>query len=384
MTSQPGASVAYRLFGTFRLVLAILVLLQHFLANLAPLPLPSFLDGNEIGSVAVLVFFALSGFVIVEAAVRFYAGRPGAFLTNRSLRIIPHFLLAVVLLIAIEYLFTRLGTLRIERTGHLPGPEAFTARNVLLNIVGFLPLADRKVSWNFLSIAWAIRVEMAFYFVVAACLFAVMLASRACIRLRIGTVLLSATIALIPVTLLAQFGKAPSMFQFLPYFVFGAALYFAVANRSRMAGLVTVAALAGICAHFLSLPVEEANYTRAVRAEFFELILLLVAMSLLATLRAGKLEVMDRALGELTYPLYLQHANVMIVALSLTAGYSNTTFAVAIVASLLVALAANRIVDPFVDLARDKVRGRAVRTPSAERPSPDQAHKPPFSSRPAV
>jgi peptidoglycan/LPS O-acetylase OafA/YrhL len=77
----------YRYFGSFRLLLAMLVMEQHFVADLAPAPLAIALAPYAFGNVAVLVFFALSGFVITEAVDSIYRGRPGAFLTNRLLRI---------------------------------------------------------------------------------------------------------------------------------------------------------------------------------------------------------------------------------------------------------------------------------------------------------
>ncbi|MER8779076.1 hypothetical protein NKJ09_27610 [Mesorhizobium sp. M0189] len=79
------------------MLLAIFVVLQHFLANLVPEPIATAPLPCEFGNIAVLVFFALSGFVISEAADRIYAGRPVAFMANRLLRILPHFALATIL-----------------------------------------------------------------------------------------------------------------------------------------------------------------------------------------------------------------------------------------------------------------------------------------------
>lgn len=76
-------SFACRHFSVFCFLLAILVFLQHYLANLAPQPLATATLSYGFGSVAVLIFFCLSGFVITEAAVEFYRATPGAFMTNR-------------------------------------------------------------------------------------------------------------------------------------------------------------------------------------------------------------------------------------------------------------------------------------------------------------
>ncbi|MBN8905667.1 MAG: hypothetical protein J0H99_03380, partial [Rhodospirillales bacterium] len=65
----------------------------------------------------------------------------------------------------------------------------------------------------------------------------------------------------------------------------------------------------------------------------------------------------DRFLGTITYPLYLYHEAVFIVAATLTVGYSYVTFTAAIVASLAVAVVAALTLDPFVDRYRDRIRG---------------------------
>ena len=56
-----------------------LVMAQHFGADLAPAPLAAALAPYMTGGVAVLVFFALSGFVITEAVDSVYRSRSGSF-----------------------------------------------------------------------------------------------------------------------------------------------------------------------------------------------------------------------------------------------------------------------------------------------------------------
>ena len=86
LQSRP-ASGAYRPFGTLRTALAGLVMLHHFGIHLAGPDLAAALRQVDLGRLAVVVFFVLSGFVITEAAVTFYSGRPIAFASNRLLRI---------------------------------------------------------------------------------------------------------------------------------------------------------------------------------------------------------------------------------------------------------------------------------------------------------
>jgi peptidoglycan/LPS O-acetylase OafA/YrhL len=127
----------YRPFGTFRLILALFVVCQHFVANAAPVGnlYATFLP-YELGSLAVLVFFCLSGFVITEAVDQVYARKPAAYLINRFLRIVPHFVVAVVISIVIHRLFFDGGTpglfnaqymTRIARMARMP-PKAMRWR----------------------------------------------------------------------------------------------------------------------------------------------------------------------------------------------------------------------------------------------------------------
>src|SRR5215475_1054417 len=68
----------YRAFGTFRLILAVMVVAQH-VVWIAPTGLSEILRCAATGNIAVLTFFALSGFIMAEAADQFYGGRPWAF-----------------------------------------------------------------------------------------------------------------------------------------------------------------------------------------------------------------------------------------------------------------------------------------------------------------
>ena len=165
--TRPARSYQYRHFGTFRLLLAGLVMLEHFAADLAPARLADAMMPYPVGGLAVLVFFSLSGFVITEAAYCVYRDRAAAFLANRLLRIMPHFVLAVALaMLAHETFLLAEGTRLWRSQPSFPADIGFAPRNILLNFAGALPLANRLIDYNFLDIAWAVRVEMTFYFAI--------------------------------------------------------------------------------------------------------------------------------------------------------------------------------------------------------------------------
>src|SRR5690242_14321699 len=92
------AVMPYRPFGTLRTLLALLVLLQH-VGHVGPIEMQANWSWAT-GSVAVLVFFVLSGFVITEAAENTYWKRPLRFAANRALRIIPQYVMSLALSIS--------------------------------------------------------------------------------------------------------------------------------------------------------------------------------------------------------------------------------------------------------------------------------------------
>ncbi|MBN8874810.1 MAG: acyltransferase [Rhodospirillales bacterium] len=368
---SPKAAVAgtggyrYRHFGAFRLLLAVLVMLQHFCADLAPEPLMRLVAPYGIGDIAVLIFFALSGFVITEAVDCAYRDRPGAFMTNRLLRIVPHFLIAVLASILAHALFLQLDGVRLWRSQ--PGvPEgAFALGNVLMNLVGIAPLADRWITYNFLDITWAVRVEMAFYLAIAV---AIGVGGR--LRGPRGFAWVGAAIlvALVPAFGRAVGGSGPGMFAFTPYFAFGAGLYFAT-RGARLGWLTAALSLVGICVHFVSRSPGVSGVPPSLAGQGVIFIALLATMCVLAfvTIRAGRRT--DQFLGSITYPLYLYHETVFVVAATLTVGYSYGVFMLAIAASLLVAWAARMTIDPLVDRQRDRIRGGALSGVTAPAPN---------------
>jgi peptidoglycan/LPS O-acetylase OafA/YrhL len=354
---------SYRYFGAFRLLLATSVVMQHFLTNVAPEPLATNSMPYEIGSVAVGVFFALSGYVISEAADRVYQQRPIAFLMNRLLRIAPHFVLAVSATIAACAFFIARGTLRLERGAEIAPAIALAPTNIIANLFNFLPGLKFWVAHNFMMTAWAIHVEMLFYFVIMASI-AASLALKTWFNLKASMFSISLGMAalMMPLFLLATAGRATNSFQFVPHFVFGASLCVIVIRPQKLAFAAAAIGLIGIVAQFFMLPPHhpEFGYERAVIAEFGWLVFLLALMTALAFARFSRLEELDRYLGDLTYPLYMWHPGVMLVILSMTDENSYAGLAGGLLLSLATSLAAHHLVDPAVDRLRDFVRGRRL------------------------
>jgi peptidoglycan/LPS O-acetylase OafA/YrhL len=353
---------SYRYFGGFRFLLAFLVLIQHFLANVAPEALASLSMRFEVGSVAVLVFFSLSGFVIFEAADQIYQDRPARFFTNRLLRIVPHFFIAVTAAVVLYYFFDATKTLRVARDGVWTGETAFAIKNILVNYLGFMTYTNNFMTYDFVGIAWAIRIEMAFYIVVTTAIFF----ARSRISLRpqqphLAAIGLLFAVLLSPLYILSVFGELPRMFQLEPYFVFGCALYVVVARRTPIAVVVACVSLLAIAWQFLAQPPlhPRLGFERSVAVQFALLLSLLSLMIglALARVRSLRLRRLDRYFGDLTYPLYVFHPNVMVIFLSTTVGYSYLILCTSLIAALVTAWILSLTVDPSARKIRDTVRG---------------------------
>jgi peptidoglycan/LPS O-acetylase OafA/YrhL len=356
-----GSVYQYRYFGSFRLLLATLVMAQHFGADLAPAPLAAVLAPYMTGSVAVLVFFALSGFVITEAVDSVYRSRPAPFLTNRLLRIVPHFLLAVVLSMLAHEFFRLAGGVRLWRSQPSFPDNAFGLSNVLLNFFAIAPMGRRVLDYDFLTITWAVRVEMVFYLTMFCCI---------AIGRRLpwprGLAVIASGLLVLMLLLswpIIQGKHGPDMLAFTPYFAFGGGLYFATAG-SRAGWLTVLASIPMMLWQFIesqmrSVPIQ--GIPLSITGNLIILIALLGAMSALAFASIAKSRAIDRTFGDLTYPLYLYHEDVLVVILTVTTGYAYSTLAAGFVLSFVTAAILMMLVDPAVTRYRDKVCGRALR-----------------------
>jgi peptidoglycan/LPS O-acetylase OafA/YrhL len=354
-----GNAYRYRYFGTFRLLLASLVMAQHFGADLAPAPLAVALAPFTFGSSAVLVFFALSGFVITEAIDSVYHQRPGAFFTNRLLRIVPHFLLAVALAMLAHELFRLAGGVRLWRSQPSFPSDAFALKNIVLNLLAILPMGKRIINYDFLTISWAVRIEMAFYLVMAA---SILIGQR--LPWNRGFIAVSATVAvlLLPWAWLAVQRRGPGMLMYTPFFAFGAALYFAT-MRHRTGIVIALLSLPVMVWVFVQdqlriVPIQGVPLSVSCNLAALLILLSLMAGLAFATIPWGQKT--DQKLGDLTYPLYLYHEVVLIVILTLSPGYAYTTLALGILLSFMAAAAIMKLVDPVMTRYRDQVRGRTL------------------------
>ena len=329
----------YRPFGALRFGLAMMVVLQHGLLLLAPSG-RDFLYALEMGAIAVTAFFAVSGFIVAEASATFYAGRPGAFLTNRVLRVVPPYLAAWAVTVAVDcalYASGRLVPLDAPLQG-APWQPAVLLAGVLEIVPGLTAHRVSGQDFSFIPFAWTLRVEFAFY--LAACA-TCWLMRRQGSRLRQHTLLAGVLgAAYLAFAAFAWAHWAPSQGRTalqvicVPFFAFGLCLFLSGRCRGGAGLLHLLLVSSGVLVGFTfwgqrGHPVL-AWQVPLLCALFAAIAVLSRAGPLPPTLRAW-----DRRLGELSYPLYVSHG----VVLSLLAGVSARRGAVPYAAAAVLALA---------------------------------------------
>lgn len=185
-SSRSSTSLSiYKPFGFLRFFLALLVAESHayFLAGIEGFPNPIQMS---LGTIAVMIFFVLSGFVITEALNVFYKRRLGGFLLNRFLRLLPPYCAALATTIVLHYLLhlsglmpaEMAGTQPVQRGGQeavivaisIPTTEIFYLRNIIANILVMpiiygVGLIGMFPSYAFVPPYWALNVEIQYYLI---------------------------------------------------------------------------------------------------------------------------------------------------------------------------------------------------------------------------
>ncbi len=378
-------TTSYRLLGGFRLVLALFVVVQHGLRPLAPASIANALEPLELGGVAVLLFFALSGFIVSEAACAFYRDRPLAFGLNRLLSLYPTYLLA--LLLTAGALLLAHGSSEAEPL-LLPGAPDLSWRSFGANMLAILPggsaILERAGTSPLLEIAWALRVEMRFYL-----LLFLLIAAGGVLGIPLRRLLVAAGATLVLLYLALGSGFRGEALEYIPYFTFGIALYVAVTAEGaaeRWTGVLTALTSLGLVAwHILGSPAigYAGGFVRNLEAQLalfavgVGIWLALVFLPSYAPRLPRSLARTDRFIGELTYPLYLTHVATILLVTALWPAHGWGQLLASIAASLVVALVTTLTFEAWIGRLRAGVRGFRLRSLGLETALP-------YPARPAV
>lgn len=345
-----------------------MVVVQHGLWALGPPGLRDWLAPLEIGSVAVSLFFVLSGFIVVEAAVLFYERRAGAFLLNRMIRIYPPYIVAVVLTVFATAVIGHLGGdgAIISLFGSWPD---HSAHNIVASLFGILPVAGKLLepagTEPILVLAWALRVELVFYGFV----FLALVAGRV-LDQPVARMLGVAGVSLLAYDAVRFEALRGGGLEYTPYFVLGVSAYFAITPasfRRRALAIVLILASSVMIAYHISgqeLVNEKAGYVRDLagqQALFFSGIagwLVLLAVPSLWPAVNTRVRSADQAVGELTYPIYLTHLAALLPCIWLVPNTSILAWPVALSFVLVLAWLMHHVVESRLMILRQKVRGK--------------------------
>ena len=319
-----------------RAVAALNVVLLHATRE-AGLPLWWF------GSTGVDIFFVLSGFLMV--AITDDRSRPGPFVVDRLLRIVPLYWLATA-----AWLLLRL----------LLGGPAPDARYVVASLL-FLPFERPDAEWHFfpvLDVGWTLNYEVLFYLLFALCLLA-----PGRWRLPLLTVIL---LALVAMGRAVTPGDAPLAFWTNPIILeFLAGAWIAAMWRGRVPRhpVLGWALIAAAPALVLIVNALTSHFGLAF-VDWRAAWMLPAGAVLVGALLIGGGRSNDRSyarrfallLGDASYSLYLFHRPALLVTgivadrLGLSAWSS---FALLVVAAVTTGVAAHLLVErPLLDLLR--------------------------------
>jgi len=343
----------YRMLGTLRFLLALMVAVHHgrHLGGGTLLVL----DQYSIASSAVYAFFVLSGYVIAEANCSFYLGRPGKFILNRILRIDPPYYAAVLISALFHFIIVKTALLPV--VGSKPPDDIFGVGNIAGNILVMwiwygLKALGLAPTYYFFLYAWTLVVECKFYLAAAIIYWVATRPNQFLQRYAVP--------GGITVMMLLHLGGhlKPALwrdFAYVPYFVLGMCIYYAVQRGSRLAAVGIAISAYAAWRHFL-VEMSTVNYQNNFIWWLF--VSLVVALGVLSYMRPNpKLRKLDKFLGDLTYPLYLNHFIVVILFAAYTRPGSDLTVVIYLCAAIVFSYLMSFTTEPFTKKLRDRIRG---------------------------
>lgn len=312
MKAAPLPSILVVRPGAFRLLLALAVVASH-------------VTGQEVGRIAVLLFFFLSGYWVTTLwAWKFREENLLIFYASRYLRIFPlyFFVVAVVAL--------------------LSGRP--------LSIPHYTLLGLATANDDLITVSWSLDIELQFYLALPAVLW--LLRTGGPWRRFASIVAVTA----VGWGLFLQTGIM-SAAQYMPAFALGAACCLYGWKPDQRSAHVSLAAFALTTAAIYAIPYtrsfvdhSERDYASLDIFSFFWMLPLLPYVAYSVTLPSSR---MDRQLGDISYPLYLVHVPI-ILWVRATWGAGDLVRILAVGAAIIGALALYALIDRPLETRRRK------------------------------
>ena len=197
--------VHYKNIGSFRFLLAFLVLTSHSGGYL-----PTYIHQLFLGNIGVLVFFIVSGYVIAESCELFYQNKFKNFIFNRFMKLYPTYLLTIL----ICYLLASFVNL-----SNAIGQINYDVKSIFANITLLPTYLKLFNNLNFLGQTWALIVEFQFYILYG--LFVTKIKNKSL------KTIISYTLIVIALYILVfkKYNYFYSSIYFSPFFIFGVMSY---------------------------------------------------------------------------------------------------------------------------------------------------------------
>jgi len=299
--------------GAFRLLLAFAVMASH-LSNL------------DIGRLAVLAFFFLSGYWISDIWRGKFAERDTLrFYASRFLRIWPLFLIVTLVSAAVK-------------------AKALGLTNFTL--LGLAASGERHDPTN---VSWSLDIELQFYLIAPFLLAMLAKAPR---------LLLAASVALLPLGWWLDYALGGlTVLKFLPIFVLGAWVNMSNWTPSARIADASFMAFVGLSGALAFTSIFWKSQPDLFDRDIVGLIWMLPLVPYIARSLTEKGDALDRTLGNLSFPLYLVHPLVIYVIAQNTRDDLATKGLVVLVASAA-AIGLYYLVDRPLDRLRVKLTER--------------------------
>lgn len=350
----------YRPFGCFRFLLALLVLCQHEL-HLLPIANRVYFYHLELGIIAVAIFFVVSGFIVAEANDVFYRRRPWQFISNRLLRLIPPYLAALLMTIAVHYVLFSQGRLVPWDAPLVGSPLQWRVLlSGLLDVVPFFrPSYVSHQEFEFIPFAWTLRVEFAFYLYVFGVFLLLSFETLTERARRMVAVAGFGTAYLLFFAFLLSNSRLPQQMADIPFFLFGISTFRSWRYPGR--GSRVHVWFAAVCM-LAAFPLWRQKGSPVL---VYQLPILFLLVAMFVNLKgmdiSERWQSLDRWLGNLSYPLYLNHFVVLLLLSTIFSGRLGwDLYILGAVFSIILAALMYWIVETPLRHLRDGIRGAAL------------------------
>lgn len=268
--------------GTYRLLLAFAVLYSHVFGGVW---------GVNIGVIAVIGFFVMSGYVMTLLLQRYYMSPLDlpAFYLDRALRIFPQYLFYLIVTLIT---FSLIG----YETSYIRSTEAWDiVSNITIIPLGYYMFAPTMSLY--VPPAWSLGLELSFYLIVP---FFLMASTRYKVLVAVASLAIAG---------LAFYGIIDTDYwgyRLLPgtFFIFASGILLASKNP-KTPYVLSALVLLSLVAIYIAFTSEVRPYNREVW--------LGVALSIpvVAALRSFRFRSIDELLGNLSYGVFLNHFLVL-------------------------------------------------------------------------